>query len=161
MDANDGSLGFSFSPGHAAQDIDATIEKLFELPAELSADRSRRAALVLDEFQEILDIDPNLPRLMRAIFQAQPDVAHVYLGSKRAMLERLFNQLLAEGQLNSANQSGEFMLEHPDYHWNVQTAQRDYGLTEVNLRVMWLERGQEHELVVSTLAYGTSGGSVQ
>lgn len=91
VDANDGTLGFSFSPGHAAQDIDATIEKLFELPAELSADRGRRAALVLDEFQEILDIDPQLPRLMRAIFQAQPDVAHVYLGSKRAMLERLFN----------------------------------------------------------------------
>src|SRR5205823_13806396 len=69
----------------------ATLEKLFELPAELSAERGRRASLVFDEFQEILDIDPNLPGLMRAIFQAQPDVAHVYLGSKRSMMKRLFN----------------------------------------------------------------------
>jgi hypothetical protein len=91
VDASDGTLGFSFAPGHAAADVDATIEKLFELPAELSADRGRRVALVFDEFQEILGIDPHLPNLMRASFQAQPDVAHVYLGSKRSMMERLFN----------------------------------------------------------------------
>ncbi len=28
---------------------------------------------------------------MRSLFQEQPEVAHVYLGSKRAMMERLFN----------------------------------------------------------------------
>ncbi len=28
---------------------------------------------------------------MRAVFQAQPDVAHVYLGSRRHMMRRLFN----------------------------------------------------------------------
>src|SRR5205823_10090275 len=93
VDATDGTLGFSFTPGHAAADLDATLEKLLELPAELSADRGRRAALVFDEFQEILDIDPHLPRLMRAVFQSQPDVAHVYLGSKRAMMARLFNDV--------------------------------------------------------------------
>ncbi len=91
VDPETGSLGFSFASGHAAQDVDATIERLFELPAELSADRGRRAALVLDEFQEVLGIDPHLPRVMRAIFQSQPEVAHVYLGSKRSMMERLFN----------------------------------------------------------------------
>ena len=38
-----------------------------------------------------IDIDPRLPRLMRAVFQQQPEVAHVYLGSKRHMLRRLFS----------------------------------------------------------------------
>ncbi len=47
--------------------------------------------MVFDEFQEIVDIDPNLPRFMRAVFQRQPDVAHVYLGSKRHVMERIFN----------------------------------------------------------------------
>ena len=28
---------------------------------------------------------------MRSVFETQPDVAHVYLGSKRHMLERIFN----------------------------------------------------------------------
>jgi uncharacterized protein len=91
LDPTDGSLGFSFRAGHATQDVDATLEKLFQLPAELSAERKRRACIVFDEFQEILELDPNLPGLMRAVFQTQPHVAHVYLGSKRSMMEGLFN----------------------------------------------------------------------
>jgi AAA+ ATPase superfamily predicted ATPase len=91
VDPTDGSLGFSFSAGHAGSDVDATLERLLQLPAELSAERGRRACLVFDEFQEILDLDPHLPALMRAVFQAQPDVAHVYLGSKRSMMTKLFN----------------------------------------------------------------------
>jgi uncharacterized protein len=91
VDPTDGSLGFSFTSGHATQDVDATLEKLLQLPAELSAERGRRVCLVFDEFQEIIDLDPNLPALMRAVFQTQPEVAHVYLGSKRSMMERLFD----------------------------------------------------------------------
>jgi uncharacterized protein len=91
VDPSTGALGFSYTTGHAREDVDATLERLLELPAELSAARGRRAAIVFDEFQEVMDIDPNLPSLMRAVFQSQPDVAHVYLGSKRSMMARLFN----------------------------------------------------------------------
>ena len=91
VDPQTGELGFSFRAGHERADVDATLQGLFELPAKLAADRRRRVAIVFDEFQEILAIDSRLPSLMRSIFQAQPDVAHVYLGSKRAMMERLFN----------------------------------------------------------------------
>ena len=31
------------------------------------------------------------PKLLRAVFQRQPEVAHVYLGSKRHVMERIFN----------------------------------------------------------------------
>jgi hypothetical protein len=88
-----GNFNFSFSAGHEAQDIDATLERLFELPAELAAERSRRVALVFDEFQEILALDQRLPAVMRAVFQTQPHVAHVYLGSKRSMMQSLFNDV--------------------------------------------------------------------
>jgi uncharacterized protein len=87
----DGSLGFSFSADHLPEDINGTLEHLLELPAELGAERNRRVALVFDEFQQIVDIDPNLLPLLRSVFQEQPDVAHVYLGSKRHMMERIFN----------------------------------------------------------------------
>jgi hypothetical protein len=86
----DGSLGFSFASGHAPEEIDATIEHLLELPAQLGAERGRRVAVVFDEFQEIVKIDPALLPLMRSVFQEQPDVSHVYLGSKRHMLEQIF-----------------------------------------------------------------------
>ena len=91
VDPNTGKLGFTFDAGRQPQDLDATLERLLELPGQLAAERGRKVALVLDEFQEIVDIDPDLPRLMRSVFELQPDVAHVYLGSKRHMLERIFN----------------------------------------------------------------------
>ena len=46
---------------------------------------------MLDEFQEVVALDRQFPNLMRAVFQAQPEVGHVYLGSKRHVLERIFN----------------------------------------------------------------------
>jgi len=91
LDPDDASVAFGFDVGHRRADVDATLERLFELPGELGAERKRRVVLVLDEFQEVTDIDPHLPRLMRAVFQQQPEVAHVYLGSKRHMLRRIFS----------------------------------------------------------------------
>ena len=79
--------------GRAAQqtDVDATLERLLALPAELGARGQGRVALIFDEFQEVVLIDPGLPKLMRTIFEQQPEVGHVYLGSKRHMMERIFN----------------------------------------------------------------------
>ena len=91
VDPYTGKLSFSFDAGRAPQDVDATLERLLELPGQLAAERQRKVALVLDEFQEVVDIDPNLPKLMRSVFETQPEVSHVYLGSKRHMLERIFN----------------------------------------------------------------------
>src|SRR4051812_17781098 len=78
VDPVDGSFGFTFAAGRTSDDVDATLEHLLELPGKLAAERNRRAALVLDEFQEIVDIDPGLPKLMRTVFQEQPEVSHVY-----------------------------------------------------------------------------------
>ncbi len=91
IDPEDGSVSFSFDARAASQDIDATLEDLLGLPGRLAVERKRRVALVLDEFQEVADIDPGLVKLMRSIFQEQPEVAHIYLGSKRHMMQRIFN----------------------------------------------------------------------
>jgi AAA+ ATPase superfamily predicted ATPase len=86
-----GVMSFGFSAARAEADVDATIERLLELPAEIAADKGRRLVVSFDEFQEITAIDPRLPALMRAVFQQQRDVAHVYAGSKRDMMRRLFS----------------------------------------------------------------------
>jgi hypothetical protein len=91
VDSQDGSFSFSFAIGQEPADVDATLERLLQLPAELGGARNRRTALVIDEFQEVVEIDARLPNLMRAVFQQQPEVAHVYLGSKRHVMERIFN----------------------------------------------------------------------
>jgi hypothetical protein len=91
VDPIDGSLRFVFHAGRRRAAIDDTIEALLMLPGQIAAERGRRAALVFDEFQEIVTIDRHYPNLMRAVFQEQPEVAHVYLGSKRHVLERIFD----------------------------------------------------------------------
>jgi hypothetical protein len=91
VDPIDGNLRFVFHAGRRRAAVDDTIEGLLELPGRIAAERKRRVAIVFDEFQEIVTLDPHYPNLMRAVFQGQPEVSHVYLGSKRHVLERIFD----------------------------------------------------------------------
>ena len=91
LDPRDGGVRFSFEAVRGSTDLDATIERLLELPAEVAAERDRRVVLVFDEFQEIVRIDETLPNLMRSVFQTQREVGHVYLGSRRHVLAKIFN----------------------------------------------------------------------
>jgi AAA+ ATPase superfamily predicted ATPase len=91
VDPNDGTVSFSFDARAGDDEIDATLEELLTMLGRIAADRGRRVVLVLDEFQEVVEIDPALIKLMRSVFQEQPDVAHIYLGSKRHMMRRIFS----------------------------------------------------------------------
>jgi uncharacterized protein len=91
LDPEDASLSFSFRATKRKADLDETIEALLELLGRLEEERKRRVVMIFDEFQEIVELDPHFPRLMRAVFQSQPDVCHVYLGSKRHVLDRIFS----------------------------------------------------------------------
>jgi uncharacterized protein len=93
IDPDDGGLRFNFEAGRRrGPGIDETIEKLLELPGKLGAERKRRTALIFDEFQEVVRLDEQFPNLMRAVFQTQPEVAHIYLGSKRHLLQKIFSE---------------------------------------------------------------------
>jgi uncharacterized protein len=91
VDPEDASLSFGFRATRRQADLDETIEALLELLGRLAEERRRRVVMIFDEFQEIVELDPHFPRLLRAIFQTQPEVCHVYLGSKRHVLDRIFS----------------------------------------------------------------------
>jgi uncharacterized protein len=91
IDADDGSISFSFRASRQKADIDETIEALLDLLGRLAAERNRGVVMIFDEFQEVVDLDPSFPNLLRAVFQRQPDVCHIYLGSKRHVLDRIFS----------------------------------------------------------------------
>jgi hypothetical protein len=154
MNPDTGELGFAFDLTSASpEDVGDTLERLLELPARLAAERGRKVALVFDEFQEVLDIDPRLPRLMRAAFQAQPDVAHVYLGSRRHMMRRLFSDE-QEPFWRSAKQV-ELGVIAPE-HWAVFLRER-FGASHRRLDDDALDRALEitggHPYATQELAY--------
>jgi hypothetical protein len=97
LSAPDGTVTPTFEFGAVArpEDADATIEQLLSLPAQVAARRKRRVALVIDEFQSIIEIDDALPRKMRALFQFQTDVAHVFLGSQQHLMHKVFTDVNA------------------------------------------------------------------
>jgi hypothetical protein len=68
IDPEDTSVSFGFEPGRAPATSRPTLERLLTLPGELAKDAENEpSSLVLDEFQEVVDIDPDLPKLMRAV----------------------------------------------------------------------------------------------
>ncbi|MEZ5078996.1 MAG: hypothetical protein R2725_16330 [Solirubrobacterales bacterium] len=71
-------------------EVDVLLERLLRLPGEMGAERGRRVALIVDEFQQVAEIDPGLPDLMRSVFQRQAEVSHVYSGCKPLAMERIF-----------------------------------------------------------------------
>lgn len=81
---------FEFTGSAPEVDIDATIERLLELPELVAESHDNRAVIVFDEFQEVLDLDPTLPSLMRSVFQRQNRVAHMFLGSRQRLLRQVF-----------------------------------------------------------------------
>jgi AAA+ ATPase superfamily predicted ATPase len=90
----DGMPQFEFLGYERREDADTLLDGLLELPGQVAA-RGHRVCVVLDEFQEVVRIDPKLPGRVRAAFQQQPEVAHVYLGSKRHLMEPLFMERAA------------------------------------------------------------------
>ena len=86
----DGSYTLELAPADRVQSLDSVLERLLSLPQKIAEERKRRVVLVLDEFQQITEIDPHLPAIMRAEFQLQRDVVHLFAGSQRHMMARLF-----------------------------------------------------------------------
>ena len=87
---DDGTSSFEVTAAPGTTDIDETIDRLLDLPQQVARRRKCQAVLVLDEFQEIVTLDPDLPARMRATFQFQQDLAHVFLGSRQHVLRRVF-----------------------------------------------------------------------
>jgi hypothetical protein len=87
--ADDGRPTFTISPtGDARSPVElrAVMEGCFEV---LSSHRSGPAVLVLDEFQQCMDIEPGLPHLLKALADAHGSVSLVLAGSHRHLMTTL------------------------------------------------------------------------
>jgi hypothetical protein len=60
------------------------------------------------------------------------------------------NQLISTGDWSSVT-SGDFGSDHLGYRWTCQNAAGDNGVSQVQLNVTWLERGQPRQFTLSTM----------
>jgi len=67
------------------------LREVLEAPAKIAARRSRRVAVVFDEFQRILEYGSDLTeRTLRSVIQNQRDVSYIFLGSRKHLVQRMF-----------------------------------------------------------------------
>lgn len=98
-----------------------------------------------------------LPVAMRGVSMAMAAAANARRTAEATMLaEAKLNELVADGTWASGSLAGDFAPDKPEYQWSCLTSTRDYGLTEVAIRVTWTSRGQVRELIVATLASQTN-----
>ena len=77
----------AFQPGSdnnvVLEDVLMLIEKLGE---------KNKFVVVLDEFQEIIDLEKGLDKYLRPIMQLQHNVNYIFLGSQESMMEEIFEK---------------------------------------------------------------------
>jgi uncharacterized protein len=78
---------FGFDAGLSAPDAEDVLADVYDVLSDLAG--RRPAALVLDEFQAIVDLGPHLPGLLKALADAHPQVSLVLAGSRRHLMEQL------------------------------------------------------------------------
>ena len=63
-------------------------------------------------------------------------------------------EIVATGELYESEISGDFGEDLPEYTWAAQINDwEDPRLVQVDVAVMWVRRGQEHYVTLSTLVY--------
>jgi hypothetical protein len=97
-----------------------------------------------------------LPVAIKGVSMSMQWAAHARHTAEAATLaETKLNELIATHTWASSGVSGDFGEQYPAYKWVCQAASSDYGLTQIGVRVTWLERGQERWIDVSTLTYNS------
>ena len=69
---------------------DQPIEEVLSAPARIAEKRNCRVVMVFDEFQRILEYPSDrIERMLRSIIQNQRNVSHVFLGSRKHLIQQM------------------------------------------------------------------------
>jgi len=71
---------------------DQIFQEMLEAPQKLAEKKKKRFHVAFDEFQEITRLDGHeVESTMRSVFQHQSQVSYAFLGSRRKLLQEIFN----------------------------------------------------------------------
>ena len=83
-----GTMDVSFRPG---VDASLLLEDVMAL-IENTHSENNRIIVVMDEFQEILGLEPHLDKKLRSIMQNQKHINYILLGSQESMMTEIFER---------------------------------------------------------------------
>jgi len=77
---------------HRFQRPEPELEKVLAVPGRIAAQGKRKVVVVFDEFQQISEYSDNslVERLLRSVIQTQENVAYVFMGSRKTLIQRMF-----------------------------------------------------------------------
>ncbi len=89
-----GHAQLSFEAGSAGTpNLDALLEQLFEEPEAIArTSKRKRVVVILDEFQDLMELGATLLRQLRAVIQHQQHVSYALLGSRQALLRKAVHE---------------------------------------------------------------------
>ncbi|ODS41594.1 MAG: hypothetical protein A7315_01195 [Candidatus Altiarchaeales archaeon WOR_SM1_79] len=88
----EGGMEFDLEFEERELDFDRLLTSLYDLPQNIAQKRKKKVVVVFDEFQQIGQIDgEEIEKGLRSKIQHHNDVAYVFMGSKRHLMERIFN----------------------------------------------------------------------
>ncbi|MBU1262738.1 ATP-binding protein [bacterium] len=88
----EGNMEFDLEFGERELDIEKLLTSLYDLPQNIASKRRKRIVMVFDEFQQIGQIDgEEIEKNLRSKIQHHNDVSYIFMGSKRHLMERIFN----------------------------------------------------------------------
>ena len=131
-----GEMNVSFQP---VGDGTVQLEDALALIEKAHSGKSR-LIVVLDEFQEIKEISPNLDRQLRAVMQAQKHINYILLGSQESMMTEIF-----ESKKSPFYHFGELM--------RLGRIPRDDFRSYLSVRLSNIFNGEEGEIADRILDY--------
>ncbi len=116
--------------------------------------RPRRGVTLVEVLATMVLIGIVLPVVMQGVSLSMSAAARARHRTEAVQLATLkASEFLVLRDVNSFSGSGDFGEDWPEYRWESQAASSDYGLYRVDVRVIWMERGQERAVALSTLVY--------
>ncbi len=83
---------FEFDYSQKSFNLAPLLEDLYEAVEKHAKANKKCAVVVFDEFQEILGINSDhIERSMRGIIQSHKNTAYVFMGSRRHLMHKIFN----------------------------------------------------------------------
>src|SRR5438045_3953688 len=128
---------------------------------------SRRAFTLLEVLATLVLIGIILPAVMSGISLATAASSEAkHKVEAISLAEMKLAELVAMSQDQQQASNGDFGVDYPGYTWTSSIEQRDVGLNQISVRVMWFARGRDRFVDLASMVYtpdtsttgtGTSG----